>query len=427
MVELRKFIIGFLKRDGLSVLLSTFLTKVSGVLLAVIIVRLLPVKEYGNVAFAISIVGIFSVFGGVGSNWSLLRFGPGLQSISAKFQMFKYSIAKGGKYTIPIILFLILASFFLPPNLKDSKYYLILLSFSILTSFQYQSLQSYFRIIGKNKIYSKANVIGSVILLVLSIVLSYFFKGYGYVISIVLAPFFGYLVFRKHISFRRLASKEPPAKTFFTYGLYTGLGMIASQTTILLGPVIGGYLNATSEDIALFRVATIIPFNLLIIPLMIMTTDFVHFSKNSTNPAVLKDYYFQYLKTISVITIVPFLIILIFNKPILLILFGSNYAGSSEMLFVLMVGVFFSFLFRIPLGNMLAAVGKADWNVFHTVFWLSAFIPISIYSYHSWGMLGISVSISCVFIFSGFISLFLFFLYLKKIGQENIKKSSSNA
>ena len=46
-------------------------------------------------------------------------------------------------------------------------------------------------------------------------------------------------------------------------GVYTSLGMIASQATISLGPVIGGYLNAASTDLALFRVATIIPFNLL--------------------------------------------------------------------------------------------------------------------------------------------------------------------
>jgi O-antigen/teichoic acid export membrane protein len=339
--DLNKFIHGFLKREGLSVLLSTFLIKISGVLLAVIIVRLLSVKEYGNIAFAISIIGIFSVFGGIGSNWSLLRFGPGLQSISSKFQMFKYSIAKGCKYTIPIILFIVIASFFLPPNLKDSKYYLILMSFSILTSFQYQSLQSYFMIIGKNKIYSKSNVIGSLILLSLSVVLGFFLKGYGYVISIVLSPFFAYLIYRKHISFRKLESKEKPAKTFFTYGLYTGLGMIASQTTILLGPVIGGYLNATSEDMALFRVATIIPFNLIVIPLMIMTTDFVHFSKNARNPDVLKDYYLQYLKTLGILIIIPFILILIFNKPIILLLFGSNYVGSTEMSTILLAGVFF--------------------------------------------------------------------------------------
>jgi O-antigen/teichoic acid export membrane protein len=421
MNALRNFFSGFVKREGLAVLISTFLIKISGIIISIIVVRLLAVKEYGDIAFAISVTGILSAFAGIGSNWSLLRFGPGLQSMSSKFQMFKYSVRMGSGYTMPIILLVIIASFFLPANLSDSRYYLIILSFGMLTSFLSQSLDSYFRIICKNKIYSKFNVIGSVMLLVLTLILCPFLKGFGYVLAIVMAPLLAFLVFGKHIFFRKLESKELPDKSFFTYGLYTSAGMIANQATILLGPVIGGYMNAMPEDMARFRVATIIPFNLIMLPLIIMTTDFVHFSKNSKNPAVLKEYYFQYLKSILTMAIIPFSILLIFNKSILLLLFGSKYAGSSEMSIVLIVGVFFSYLFRIPLGNMLAAAGRSGWNAIHTFFWLIVFVPISIYNYHSWGMLGIAISVSCVFVLSGFISLFLFFLHMKMVNQENIK------
>ena len=120
-------------------------------------------------------------------------------------------------------------------------------------------------------------------------------------------------------------------------------------------------------------------------------------------------------------TLIPFVIILVFNKTILLILFGAKYAASASMSLVLLVGVLFSFFLRMPLGNILAAVGKADWNVAHSIFWLIAFIPISILSYYSWGMLGIAASISCVFIFSGFISLVLFFFYLKSIESKKLE------
>ena len=423
---MQKFLAGFLKRDGLAVLLSTFLIKISGIILSIVVVRLLTVKEYGDIAFAISVTGIVSVFAGLGSNWSLLRFGPALRSISARFQLLKYALAKGTMYTLPMILLVIAASFFLPSNLKDSKYFLIILSVGVLTNFLYQALQSYFRIIGKNKLYSKSNVLGSVILLVLAIVLSFFLNGYGYVLAIVLSPLLAYAAFYGHIGFRKLGNEKKVDKNFFKYGVYTSLGMIASQATISLGPVIGGYLNAASTDLALFRVATIIPFNLLVLPLLIMTTDFVHFSKNSKNPAVLRDYYIQYVKTLSVFALIPFLIILVFNKTILLILFGHNYAASAPMSFVLLVGVLFSFFLRIPLGNILAAVGKADWNVVHTIFWLIAFIPISILSYYSWGMLGIAASISCVLIFSGFISLALFFYYLKIIESKKLEANATS-
>ena len=154
---MKKFINGFVKRDGLSVLLSTVLIKISGIVVSIVVVRLLPVNQYGDIAFALYIINILTVFGGMGANWSLLRFGPILPSVSAKFQLFKYSVKKGIAYTIPLILIIIAGSFFLPANLKNSRTYLILLSFGILSTFLYQLLQSYFRIIGKNKIYSKSN------------------------------------------------------------------------------------------------------------------------------------------------------------------------------------------------------------------------------------------------------------------------------
>lgn len=425
MIAVRQFLSGFVKRDGLSVLSSSFLTKLSGILLSIVVVRLLSVKDYGDIAFAISITGVLAAFGGIGSNWSLLRFGPGLPSVSSKFQMFRYTVRMGSRYTLPVIVLIIIASFFLPSNFKDSKAYLIILSFGILTTFLYQSLESYFRIICKNKIYSKFNVIGSVTLLVLTIALCPFLKGFGYVIAIVAAPLCSFLIFRRHVYFRNLESTKLPDRNFFHYGLYTSLGMIANQTTISLGPVVGGYLNAMPEEMARFRVATIIPFNLIMLPLLIMTTDFVHFSKNSDNPTILKEYYLQYLKSIFTISIIPFSILLIFNKAILILLFGNKYAASSDMSIILVLGVFFSYLFRIPLGNMLSAVGKSGWNVIHTFFWLIVFVPVSIYGYHLFGMVGIAASISCVFILSGFVSLFLFLFYLRTITHNDIKTVNS--
>jgi O-antigen/teichoic acid export membrane protein len=417
MGDLKAFIEGFVRRDGLSVFLSTFLIKFFGVILSVAVVRLLPVKEYGYIAFAMSVVGILRAFGGLGSNWSLLRFGPLLPSFYGKFKMFKYSITKGSFYTLGLILIIIFGSFFLPANLENSQPYLIILGIGILFTFLFESLKSYFRIIGRNKIYSKANVVGAFILLILAICLSYFFDGYGYVIAIVLAPLLSFLLYYKHVFFSKPLINQRPAKDFFSYGLFTGLGMIANQATIMLGPILAGYLNASAEDIALFKVATIIPFNLLIIPSMIMTTDFVHFSKNSRDPFVLNQYYFRYLKTISLISVVPFLGLLYFNQEIISLMFGANYEPASTMSFILVVGVFFSFILRTPLGNMLAAVGKANWNIYHTLFWLILLVPGSIFAYEKWGIIGIAGAVSSVFVFSGFISLILFSYYLKTLKQ----------
>ena len=88
------------------------------------------------------------------------------------------------------------------------------------------------------------------------------------------------------------------------------------------------------------------------------------------------------------------------------------------MSLILNIGIFFSFLFRVPLGNILAAVGKANWNVAHTFLWLIIFVPTCFFVYPVWGMIGIAYSISFIFIFSGFISLAMFAYYLKIINKS---------
>ena len=81
----------------------------------------------------------------------------------------------------------------------------------------------------------------------------------------------------------------------------------------------------------------------------------------------------------------------------------------------LMIAVFFSSLFRTPLGNMLSAVGKSDWNVIHSIVWFILFIPLTIILFHLFGIDGIAISIAIVLIFSGFISLMMFNKYLNRL------------
>ena len=54
------FFKGFVKRDGVFVLLSTGINKFSGILISIFIVRFLEKVEYGKIAIALSLVGILA-------------------------------------------------------------------------------------------------------------------------------------------------------------------------------------------------------------------------------------------------------------------------------------------------------------------------------------------------------------------------------
>lgn len=415
MKEIILFLKSFKSRDGVSILISSLLVKVIGLLLAIIMVRILHEKEYGYIAYALSIIGILSAFSGLGMNWSLLRYGPVLNSIKDKKLIFKKSLKTGTFYTLILIILVIIYSFFLPQNFKEAQVTLIIISFVLLGNFFLELKKSFFRIIKRNKIFSQLNILSSLIIFISGIVLVIPFDGIGYAIALVVAPLITYFIYNRKINYRLPSNIYIFPKGYINYGLFTGLGTVSNQAMILMGPLLLAYYGALPENVAGYKVATIIPFNLVIIPSMIFTTDFVHLSENYLNKKLLKKYYVDYVKTISAIVIVPFIIFLFIYEWFFTVVFGVSYQEFSVEFFVLTIGIIVAFFLRIPLGNILSAVGKASWNVYNTVFWISVFIPSSYFGYLNFGILGVAASLSGIFILSGVVGLFLFLWYLKTI------------
>jgi O-antigen/teichoic acid export membrane protein len=411
-----KFLNDFRKRDGISVFISTFLVKSINAVLSILIVRILSKDDFGNISFALAVTSVLSVFGGFGANWSLLRFGSTFSNQIRKIHLFKYSLNKGSQVTLILITLIICFSLFIPENLINARIYLIILSFTLLTNFFYELIKSYFRIINRNKIYSKSNVYGSIIYFILSLVFAVLFGAVGYALALVFSPFVAFVIFYNKIyknNYYLESESMFDKKQFWTYGVYIGLGTVANQLLLSLGTIIPGFLKASSADLAILKAATIIPLNLLIIPTIFLTTDFVHISKNHQEHNALRDYYLGYLKNIFLLSIIPFLTLFFFNENIILLLFGSQYLDSAKLMLVLNISIFFSFFLRVPLGNILAAVGKASWNVFNSIFGLVLFTLLVFVFYPIYGILSIAYIMSFIFILTGFVSLFMFIYYLR--------------
>ena len=178
------------------------------------------------------------------------------------------------------------------------------------------------------------------------------------------------------------------------------------------------YFDAASAEIASYRVATLIPYNLMIIPSVFMETDFVHISKNTKNSSELLSYYKNYLGIIFLISIPIFLVLFVFLDPIMVLLFSSKYSGVSEITSILMIGIIFSFFFRSPLGNILAAVGKANWNVYNAYFSLGLNVILNLILYPKYHLKGLAYSTVISFIVTGFIQFILFYYYIWQLKEK---------
>jgi O-antigen/teichoic acid export membrane protein len=401
--------------------------KAVGFLASLVIVRLLSSDIYGSISYAKSIIMMIQPFAGFGAMYSLLRFGSISSSDEEKDALFRYSLTRGTFFSFIIILFLILFSCVYSFNIESARIYLIILSFFLLTESLFETLQSYKRINKKNKEYAISNLINSTLAFFLSVVGIILFSGYGYAVATVITPLMTFILFYTQLDKKNLFSKnlllDLDKKKFWFYGFNIGLGSIAGQILYSLDIFLIGLLLADPKIVALYKVATIIPYNLIFIPMSFMATDYVLIAENFKNVNFLKSQAKKYIILFSVLVIVILIPIYLFSKPLIKIIFGSNYEDSYRIARVLIIGIAGGFVVRIPFGNILGALGKAHWNVFNAYCMLFINILLDYFFIIKYGAIGAAYATSIIMWASGIVSFSMFLWYIKKIEHSFNKEN----
>jgi O-antigen/teichoic acid export membrane protein len=177
----------------------------------------------------------------------------------------------------------------------------------------------------------------------------------------------------------------------------------------------GRLIPESDSVIALYRVSGIVPLALLIIPITISATDFVSNSEGKSDAKVLRAYVVGYWRLM--VWLVPLLMLVVgLLTPFVLGLFGDYYASSPELMYVLLVGVTGGFFLRVPFGNLLSAVGRADINTYVNIAVLILSFFAFEYAIVCAGIWGLAVAMASMIWLSGLISLFFFYRYYKRLG-----------
>lgn len=419
---------GFKKRGGYYVFLSSLVSKIIALFLSVFIVRLLPKKDYADYIYAFSIITTFSAFAGLGSMYGYLRYGAITKGFINKLNIRDYVLKYGSILTIVLIIIFIITSPVITTKLPQSQKYLIILCFWLLFRFWYDTFQSHIRVLKLNKLYAFSNNINSLILFVLALLLSFFFNAIGYVIAVALTPLLAVvtllMIRRKYNSVGlkiknnfNWSSYSFLKKEFWSYSFNISLGSTANQFFYTLDILFLAYFISNSAEIANYKVATIIPLNLLFFPSILFQTDFVYLAENHKNKNIIKKYYFDYLKLFVPLVLLIFLIFLFGGKYIIPFIFGVKYIDSVQYVNILLFGSIGLLLLRTPLGNILGALGYG--KVISTLAILAILINVIInyFMIKAWGTLGIAISTAIIMWLPGFVALLLFIKHLKSIRE----------
>ncbi|EJL73626.1 oligosaccharide flippase family protein [Chryseobacterium populi] len=413
MKSLKDFLRNFFNNSGHYVFLSFLIAKICGFAGSLLIIRLLPEKEFGILSIALSVVAIFLPFTGFGSSQSLMRYGSIASGEDEKQKLSSYFFFKGIFFEmILLIVFLTISLFYL------NKYEDIFLIFVFCTirlgGFYFVNhIQSFYRITAKNQTFARISNVTNIGGLLLILILTYFFKVYGYLIAIAITPYLSLFWLKKDMySFSKFIPGQ--YKEYWSYGMFTAATSLISDTLFSLDILLLGFFSNESM-VANYRVAILIPSNITFLAISFMQSDFPVLSKNYQNKSFLTSYLINFHKIFLPVCAGIFIFFYLFKSYILQFFFGETYMDNTTLFMILLTGFNLGMLTRNLYGNLLPAVGKIEINTWIS---LGSLILLSVMAYiliPMYGVIGMGIAMSFTILISGIAYLFFFFLYLKKL------------
>lgn len=419
MKQIKEYINGFINRSGSYVLFSTMAARVLSFLGSWIALQLIEAKELGVILFAYGIVQFIIPIGGFGLHQSLIRYGALLKSEDEKQQLFSYVLKKGIVASIAIILVLVGIGYFIPFQFDKTFGYFSILSLSILTVFILEIIKIQFRLQHKNRLYAMTEFWYNIILTGLIFGLSYLFQGMGYIIALIVSPVLTALFFIKKLNVKLHIKNNLKITniSFWKYGFFGGLSSVVTQLLILIDIILIGYLIDDPVAVTNYRYISIIPFSLLFLPRVFITTDFVTFTEKIHQKDYINRYIKNYMLFFGVVSILLLLFSYFFAEQILYI-FGVEYMDYADSFLILIMGIVGIYIFRGLFGNLLSSIGKIELNYYIISIAIVINIISNYYLIPLYGIKGAAITSAILMWFTGILSWLSFLYFFRKNRYE---------
>lgn len=419
MTQIKEYINGFINRSGSYVLFSTMAARVLSFLGSWIALQLIEAKELGVILFAYGIVQFIIPIGGFGLHQSLIRYGALLKSEDEKQQLFSYVLKKGIVASIAIILVLVGIGYFIPFQFNKTYVYFSILSLSILTVFILEIIKIQFRLQHKNRLYAITEFWYNIILTGLIFGLSYLFQGMGYIIALIVSPVLTALFFIKKLNVKLHIKNNLKITnlSFWKYGFFGGLSSVVTQLLILIDIILIGYLMDDPVAVTNYRYISIIPFSLLFLPRVFITTDFVTFTEKIHQKDYINRYIKNYMLFFGVVSILLLLFSYFFAEQILYI-FGVEYMDYADSFLILIMGIVGIYIFRGLFGNLLSSIGKIELNYYIISIAIVINVISNYYLIPLYGIKGAAITSAILMWFTGILSWLSFLYFFRKNRYE---------
>lgn len=345
---------------------SSVINKIIAFLSNIIIVRILSKAQFGEYSYALNIVSFVLLFSGFGLVTGTFQLCSEKKNINEKQTIFNYASMTGMKINVLLSFIIILIALFWDMPLTGAHNLLLLMSFYPIITIAFEFQQIYLRSNFRNKDYSYASLINTILVMGASIIGSMISGANGLIIArylaYILTLFIIIKMFKVTFSLKNTSILIEDKKTLFhisTIGMLSnGLG----ELLYLIDVFILGLIT-TEEMVASYKVATVIPSACAFIPLAIITYVYPYFASHRDDKQWCLQKYRMMIKYVAVLNLSISLFLVFFSKTIITVIYGREYLDSLPCFVILSVSYFFSGTFRILSGNLLATQRKFTFNL----------------------------------------------------------------
>ncbi|MDO5656368.1 MAG: polysaccharide biosynthesis C-terminal domain-containing protein [Flavobacteriaceae bacterium] len=412
------FISDFYKNSGGWIFASTLFNKFILFLIKVFVLMYVEKETFGHITYSLALLAFFTPFVGMGSPAGLLRFGSVIQQAQTRLQLAGYAFGLGLISTLFMIFLMALGFYFYEKDQPIVSLFLLILVWRMLALFLYNHQSAQMRIENKNKLFGQYDMVNSLVLLLSAVLLTIFFNATGYIFALVISPIITFIFYSFRFGFPKIQfnmPKEIAKKSFWNYAMLSSFTSVIAQIVFFLDVfLIEKFM--TADDVAEYGAATLIPLNILILPLIFMRTDFTKIAQNELNYKFLRNYYKNYFYLFLIITSVGMLLSYVLGEW--LFSFLDDAYSPFDIFLILMLGSCFAILLRVPLTGILNALGFAKINTITGLFTLFLSLGLNLYLIPIYGLHGAAWATTLSLMVSGVLSWIYFEWYLRKIKNQ---------
>lgn len=349
---------GFIRQSGWWVGVSSVYAKILAFGMMLFLVWVLSESEFGRLTIALNFVGFFIPMVGFGASHGMLRFGARSDG-EALQDLRHYALRQGIGYQAVLSVVVIASALVFYWEQWAVLGLVFLMLFRLFGLFLLEQAKAEVRAELDNKKYARIEIVSNSVALVSGVLLTIFYGAWGYVVSLCLYPFSVLFLHRFRSSWVSL--EQGFRKAFWDFSIKSVLTYIVFMWVFLLDVFfVGRYFSA--EAVGWYKISTLIPMNLIFLAQVYTQTLYPELCRRADQKTYLrhfiKTYYFIFIPVTGVLLVSGYW----FSRE-LMALFGEGYQDVS-VLKIMFWQMASCILMRIPMGNLLSAMGHITASLF---------------------------------------------------------------